>query len=268
VDPTCGGSNGTASISNVQSNTSYSWYLGSSTTSFSASTSLTGLGTGSYSVVATDLSGCTSTPGTFNLVDQTVAMTITTDTLNNISCYNGNDGFVNVAISGGVAPYTYAWSNGGSGSVLANVGSGVYTVVVTDNNGCLDSTSITLTAPSQALDVVTLASSNLSCYGDSTATITVSTTGAQGSVSYAWSNGATGQQLTGLGAGTYVVTATDGEGCTSNETISVTQPLAPLSTSLVSATRDFCNSSSGALTVSAAGGTSPYLIQLEYRRGI
>ena len=259
VDPTCGGSNGTASISNVQSNTSYSWYLGSSTTSFSASTSLTGLGTGSYSVVATDLSGCTSTPGTFNLVDQTVAMTITTDTLNNISCYNGNDGFVNVAISGGVAPYTYAWSNGGSGSVLANVGSGVYTVVVTDNNGCLDSTSITLTAPSQALDVVTLSSSNLSCHGDSTGTITVSTTGAQGSVTYTWSNGATGQQLTGLGAGTYVVTATDGEGCTSNETISITQPLAPLTTSLVSATRDFCNSSSGSLTVSAAGGTSPYL---------
>ena len=107
--------------------------------------------------------------------------------------------------------------------------------------------------------MVTLASSNVSCYGDSTATITVSTTGAQGSVSYAWSNGSTGQQLTGLGAGTYVVTATDGNGCTSNETISVTQPLAPLSTSLVSTTRDFCNSSSGSLTVSAAGGTSPYL---------
>ena len=106
---------------------------------------------------------------------------------------------------------------------------------------------------------VTLSSSNLSCYGDSTATITVSATGTQGTVAFNWSNGASGQQLTGLGAGTYAVTATDGEGCTSNETISITQPLAPLSTLLVSATRDFCNSSSGSLTVNAAGGTSPYL---------
>ena len=70
-------------------------------------------------------------------------MTISTDTLNNISCYNGSDGFVNVAISGGVAPYSYAWSNGSAGSVLANVSGGVYNVVVTDNNGCIDSTSIT-----------------------------------------------------------------------------------------------------------------------------
>ena len=259
VDPTCGGSNGTANITNTQANTSYAWFSGSSTTSLSSATSLTSLSPGNYSVIATDINGCSSAAGTFNLVDQTVAMTISTDTLNNISCYNGSDGFVNVAISGGVAPYSYAWSNGSAGSVLANVSGGVYNVVVTDNNGCIDSTSITLTTPSQALDVVTLSSSNLSCYGDSTATITVSATGTQGTVAFNWSNGATGQQLTGVGAGTYVVTATDGKGCTSNESVILTEPSAPLSTSLVSATRDFCNSSSGALTIAASGGTSPYL---------
>ena len=259
ANPTCGGSNGTAVVSNTQPNTTYAWYNGSSASSFSNNSSLSSLATGTYSVIATDLDGCQSESAPVTLVDQTAAIAISADTLHDVSCFNGTDGFINVAVAGGVAPYVYAWNSGGNGSVLTNAVSGTYTVVVTDNNGCIDSTSISLTEPSQAIDVVTLSSGALSCYSDSNASITVSTTGAQGAVNYSWSNGSTGQQLSGLTAGSYTVTALDSQGCSTNETVTITAPNAPLSSSLTGTTRDFCGSSSGTLTVSGAGGTSPYL---------
>src|SRR5690606_39249432 len=65
-----------------------------------------------------------------------------------ISCNGGNNGRIQLTVNGGVAPYTYAWSNGSSLEDQLNLPAGIYTVVVTDGNGCQDSATYTLTEPS------------------------------------------------------------------------------------------------------------------------
>lgn len=76
--------------------------------------------------------------------------------LHNISCFNTADGALNANGSGGSPPYSYAWSNGSSSQTLINLTAGVYSVIVTNAEGCSASTSATLTSPSPLVLVNTI----------------------------------------------------------------------------------------------------------------
>jgi hypothetical protein len=110
-------------------------------------------GTGSYSVAAgtynytvTDANGCTaSTSGT---VTEPSALSASTNQTN-VSCNGGNNGSASVNANGGTAPYSYLWSTTGNNSSIDNLTAGVYSVVVTDANGCSYTTSVTITEPTQ-----------------------------------------------------------------------------------------------------------------------
>lgn len=56
----------------------------------------------------------------------------------------GNDGTVNITVSGGAAPYSYSWSNSASSEDITGLSGGVYVVTVTDNNGCTSTSSFTV----------------------------------------------------------------------------------------------------------------------------
>ncbi|WP_415782664.1 T9SS type A sorting domain-containing protein, partial [Flavobacterium jumunjinense] len=66
---------------------------------------------------------------------------------NNVSCNGGSNGGATASGSGGTAPYTYVWSDGATTASITDVVSGTYTVWVTDNNGCLNTTTVTITEP-------------------------------------------------------------------------------------------------------------------------
>jgi hypothetical protein len=69
----------------------------------------------------------------------------------NVSCMGNIDGGATLSISGGTAPLSYSWSNATSTAALTGVGAGTYKVVVTDANGCADSTTVTITQPGTSI---------------------------------------------------------------------------------------------------------------------
>jgi gliding motility-associated-like protein len=97
---------------------------------------------------------------------------------------------------------------------------------------------------------------DVSCFEGSNGAATVTAAGASGTLSYAWSNGLTTQTATGLLAGSYSVTVTDGFGCTASGSVIITQPTQLVVSETHAAI--VCNGGSSTVTISASGGVAPY----------
>jgi hypothetical protein len=208
----------------------------------------TGLLAGTYTCTITDANGC--------LMTQTVSITepsamATTATSSAILC-NGDSATITVATTGGTAPYTGV----GTFSVLA----GPYTYVITDANGCVDSTSITVTEPSAfAISIVQI---DATCNGNSDGSIYLTVTGGTGPYTYNWNNNQfTTEDLTGLPAGSYFGILTDANGCQDSGTVVIGQP-AVLSAAVTSSSNPTtCGGSNGAIDITTSGGTPNYTYQ-------
>ncbi|MBK9400619.1 MAG: SprB repeat-containing protein [Bacteroidetes bacterium] len=142
VDATCGGANGSVQV-NGNGGTgalSYLWDSGQS------STSLNGLAAGSYTVTATDASGCSQSAiaNISNLGGPQATLQNNTD----VSCAGGNDGSAEIIVNSGSGPFTYQWQPAGGNALQANgLSAGNYTVVVTDINGCIGNVNIIINEP-------------------------------------------------------------------------------------------------------------------------
>lgn len=260
TNPSCTGSNGSVQITNVMQGATYYWYSVANGVSSSAGTgtSLGGLAAGTYQAYGV-LAGCTTRVASVTLVGSNASIGLTAVSKTDVTCNGGSDGFLNVSANGGTAPYTYLWSNGATGSAVINLTSGAYTVTVTDANGCTGTATYTISQPSNALSVSLVSAFDVNCFGASTGSITVNASGGQGNYSYAWNNGQTGQQLTGLTAGLYTVTVSDGSGCTAQLSQNITQPSGGISASLRTKNDATCGGQNGAIAVDVVGGTAPYV---------
>ncbi|MBK8416191.1 MAG: SprB repeat-containing protein [Bacteroidetes bacterium] len=219
---------------------------------------LSGLTSGTYTVTVTDANGCNSSQSA-TISQPAAALSAVASVSQQVDCFGGNNGSVNLTVSGGTSPYTYAWSNGASSQNLSGLTSGTYTVTVTDANGCTAVSSATVTQPSAALTSSISASQNVNCFGNNTGSIDISVSGGTSPYSYSWSNGANTQDITGLAAGTYSVTITDANGCTSAESVTISQPSAALSGSVAVTQQVSCFAgNNGSIDLSVAGGTTPY----------
>ncbi len=224
----------------------YTWSNGATTRD------ITGLTAGTYSVTVTDKNNCTATASA--TVTQQDALIVTVDG-NDLTCFANRTGGATTAVVGGLAPYTYIWSNGGTDADLINLPIGTYSVTVTDANGCTGTGSATLTQPDTL--TATAVGSAVSCFGDATGTVTLTVTGGTTAYSYVWSNGATTQNLTGLVAGNYNVTITDANGCTATASATVTEPTLLVATATGSAVNCF-GDATGTITLDVTGGRTGY----------
>jgi large repetitive protein len=186
---------------------------------------LTNVVAGTYNVTITDANGCTTTAS--GIVTQPAAALAGTTTTTAVLCFGDATGGVNLTVTGGTAPYSYLWSNGATTEDLTNVIAGTYNVTITDANGCTTTASGIVTQPAAALAGTTTTTAVL-CFGDATGGVNLTVTGGTAPYSYLWSNGATTEDLTNVIAGTYNVTITDANGCTTTASGIVTQPAAAL----------------------------------------
>ena len=144
------------------------------------------------------------------------------------------------------------FSNGPTATSLC---AGSYSVVVTDQNGCADSTSFTV---SDNQISTTISSTDVTCNGECDGTATVQATGTDGPFTYSWSpSGGSNPTATDLCAGTYTVTVTDQTGCSVQETVTIQEP-GPITISMA-VTDVTCNGGSdGAIDLTVNGGAPPY----------
>ncbi|HRI28124.1 MAG TPA: hypothetical protein PK715_08730, partial [Chitinophagales bacterium] len=245
TDATCGLANGsiTGTVSGGSGSYTYEWDNGS------ADANLTNLSGGTYSVTVTDSNGCTATAsGTItDLGNPTVSLTAV-----NATCGLAN-GSITGTVSGGSGSYTYEWENLAVTPNLTGLTGGVYTVTVTDSNGCTATASATVTAFDNP--TITLTANDATC-GDTNGSITGTVSGGSGSYTYAWSNLATTADITGLGSGIYFVTVTDSNGCTATANETVSNLGGP--DAIVDITPATCGNANGGVTLTVSGGSGGY----------
>ncbi|MEK7256595.1 MAG: gliding motility-associated C-terminal domain-containing protein [Bacteroidota bacterium] len=143
-----------------------------------------------------------------------------------VSCTGGSDGSALATASGGVAPFTFSWSNGQASAEISGMPAGNYTVTVTGANGCTDAGSVTLDEPEPLH--ITFIVNNLKCFEENSGAILVQVEG--GAAPFRFSldrvNFQASDKFTGLSAGAYEITALDANDCETVEIILVNAPVA------------------------------------------
>ena len=222
----------------------YSWSTGATTQDVS------GLTGGTYEVTITDSLGC-------SLVDTFAVLTpedfTVTDSVIDPTCPGDSTGMIYLGVSGATPGYTYAWSTGDTTQSISGVGSGSYSVTITDSAGCTTVDTVTITGP--AAWMLNSEITEPTCNGDMDGMIDLTTSGGTPGYSYAWSTGDSTEDVSGLGAGTYAVTVTDTLGCTTTDSITVSEPTA-ISGSATTTPDNGGNE--GAIDLTVGGGTPGY----------
>ena len=201
-------------------NYTYQWFADGNTTPLATSTILSGIGKGSYYVIATDSNGNKATSKSITITEpQILNNTLSADyTL----CGDANDWTISTDPTGGTPVYTYSWNTGAKTPSIQNVPPGKYSVIITDKNGCSISKEISITAP---LHLATTAQINKpTCYAGTDASILLTTVGGKAPYTYLWSTGAQSSQLSNVQAGNYSVTITDAKGCIITEQYTIENP--------------------------------------------
>ncbi|NQY07886.1 MAG: gliding motility-associated C-terminal domain-containing protein [Flavobacteriales bacterium] len=183
-----------------------------------------GLCAGDYIVTITDANDCViEVPATITEPD---VLTSQITNSNDPTCFNGTDGDATVAASGGTPNYFYLWSSNTTDQTTAQattLGAGDYTVTVTDSKGCVTSTQVTLSQPTEV--VSNIDGTPLTCFESNDGTVDLDPSGGTGTLTFNWTpNLVTSEDLSNVAAGIYDVEISDVNGCTATNTYTVTQP--------------------------------------------
>lgn len=227
---------------------SYLWSDGQTT---DTATALTG---GSYALTVTDVNGCFTVVTDSLTAPEPLEDTIAATQL--VSCFGGNDGAVAVTVVGGITPYSYTWNSGSTAATAANLSTGWQIVTITDVNGCSLVDSIYLFEPNPIVSSLSATPTNCANSTDGTATATA--TGGTPPYQFVWFTTATTASIQNLGIGTYTVTITDANACTTVDSVVVTAPTAVVATAQPTQLVSCTGGNDAAASASATGGTTPY----------
>lgn len=221
---------------------------------FTADTSILDVVAGKYEVTVQTADGCTQT---FEYeVLEGLSLAANTDPVQPPTCNGDSDGSISISIQIANPPVTFDFGNGPqSSNTLSGIPAGTYNVQVVDGQGCPGNFTI------EVVDFPVLepniSSVNISCFGESDGSAMVSPSGGAGNYAYLWSNGAATASIEDLIAGTYSVTVTDENGCSSIATTTIIEPEA-LTMTLDTVDVVCFGDETGAISISASGGTPPY----------
>ncbi|MCH8317002.1 MAG: T9SS type A sorting domain-containing protein, partial [Bacteroidetes bacterium] len=216
---------------------------------------INGLSAGNYTCIITDSTGCIiNTAG--DVLNQAFGYSVDSIIVTDEVCNNGQ-GVIDITVSGGIPPYTFAWTNGASTEDISNLSAGNYTCIITDSLGCILNTGGTVLNETQGFNLGSaIVTDEICSNGQGVVDITVS--GGVLPYSFAWSNGAATEDINGLSAGNFTVTITDSLGCIAGTTVTVLNDPGNLIISNVTITDEICVNGSGAIDITISGGYSPY----------
>jgi gliding motility-associated-like protein len=184
------------------------------------------LGAGTYNVVITDANGCTI-DSAITISENSPIVALTSST--NLLCFGDGSGAIQMTITGATPPYNILWSNGSVIEDQTGLSAGVYSVLVNDSNNCVFADTFVVAEPPQ----LTMSSSpltytngyNVSAHQATDGAIDVTAAGGTAPLTFSWSGGQTSEDLIGIGAGTYLVTVIDANGCTTSDSVTLREPV-------------------------------------------
>ncbi|MDO8367526.1 MAG: choice-of-anchor L domain-containing protein [Saprospiraceae bacterium] len=244
---TCYGQKGSLQVS-ASGNNMYLWNTGQTTAT------ITNLNPGTYTVTVTSVGASCTATSSVTLTEPTELFA--TASPNDVTCFGLSTGTAAVYPLGGVMPYSFLWNNGLQTDSISNLLPGTYSVTITDANGCTETSSMNVLEPA-AIQILTALNRSPSCFGLSDGQLTTYAVGGTTPFIFVWNTGQVNQGINSIAAGTYTVTATDGNGCSQVKTEIVTEPALLTSFATPEAVKCF-GKNSGALHLDAAGGTPQY----------
>ena len=251
LDVKCnGGSDGIANLTVVGGFPPYSYLWSNS----EITEDITSLSPGNYSVTITDDILCTVSASATISNPSLLSGSIT---VSNVTCFENTDGIADLTVLGGTSPYTYNWDNGSTTQDLSNLSDGIYIVTIYDANLCTATASTTITKPSAALSAYIIAN-NVSCKGGNNGSSDVTVSGGTSPYTYLWSNGTTTKNISTLIAGTYNLTVTDANFCTTTATVSISEPSTNLTAIITKTDANCFGTVTGTADLTVSGGTPDY----------
>ncbi|MDG1841676.1 MAG: gliding motility-associated C-terminal domain-containing protein [Crocinitomicaceae bacterium] len=255
LNVSCFGFNdGSISLSSSGGTAPYSYSINQSTPQIS--NQFDSLYSGNYQITISDSNGCVFILDT--IIDQPQAIVASFDSVASVLCHGGASGYIELIHAGGNAPFSYTINGNTSqnSSIFSNLSAGYHNITITDSSGCTTQIDTNLYQPIPIQTIVK--TQDISCFGDSTGTITV--TASNGNAPYTYSiNGSLPQnsgQLVSLSAGAYQIIVTDSNGCTLIIDTTLNEP--PALAGTISIDQDICEGDNADITTSASGGTPPY----------
>ena len=257
-NPTCSGSADGYIVISTTGGTggtySYNWSNGAITDT------LTNLNDGSYMVTVSDSVGCTTTGQVILNVPNPIVVTV--DNVTNNGCAGQANGGIDVTAIGGLGTLSYLWSNGTTNQDLSAVSEGIYSLTVTDINGCFVTIQDTIVPTT---NLVVNDSIETGCVGDPIIVRLNVSGGSIGLYNYNWGSASSSLTDTAqfvLASNTnfaVLVTVTDGfNGCTIVDTIDLVG-VAPVVVSLDNIQDIPCGSTApGQININTTGGSMPY----------
>ena len=213
---------------------------------------------GTYEVRVTDANGCSSSFTTeLTQAEEELLIDIEKTDLN---CYNSNNGTITVTTTGGVAPYTFSWSDSGTGSFRDGLTIGTYTVTITDSIGCVKVRTVEI--ENGDLFNIDPVVTPISCFGADDGSIELNLEGGVSPISFIWSDDSNaGQSRNNLPPGDYSVLIQDASGCEIQRDFTIIEPEEISISAVVTNATDCDNPASGSIDLQISGGNSPYIFQ-------
>ena len=217
----CGTAQGSASIQVYGGTLPYNYrWEDSAGTLIGTLPGLNGLAAGRYQLIVTDGQGCEAVREV--AISNPEGPEVIMDFITPVSCAGGNDGAASVEVTASNGAVTISWPDGQAGPEATGLRAGDYIVEIRDQASCLTFIDVTIPGPEPLVidPVLKLPTCYEACDGD----ITLDVTGGNGGYIYQWENGTTGNTLTNLCAGGYLVEVTDATGCSAAATIVLEAP--------------------------------------------
>ena len=178
--------------------------------------------------------------------------------LKNVSCFGGNDGRIDITVSGGEEPYQYKWNTGRTSNGIYDISAGEYYVLVSDEKGCTLTENYMVEEPAA---IKVFGKITKPTCGGNDGKIEITVTGGTEPYSYSWKmpDGAkqTTQNIENISVNVYEITITDDNSCQITKTISVSENESPsIKVKKINASK--CNDATGSVEINVSGGTEPY----------